>query len=127
MSRYRDWLRQAENDLEWVHHSFSGGFFSQTCFIAQQAAEKALKALCFRRGFDVVKTHSLFPIVRSLEEDGELEQNARELDLYYIAGRYPDAFPSGAPFEVLTRDQARQALGAAEAVVAQVAGMVDEE
>ena len=75
----------------------------------------------------MVKTHSLFPIVRSLEEDGELEQNARELDLYYIAGRYPDAFPSGAPFEVLTRDQARRALGAAEAVVAQVAGMVDEE
>ena len=75
----------------------------------------------------MVKTHSLFQIVRSLEEDGELERNARELDLYYIAGRYPDAFPSGAPFEVLTRDQAERALAAAVAVVGQVGEMMGVE
>ena len=41
MSRYRDWLRQAENDLLWAEHSLAGGFWAQTCFVAQQAAEKA--------------------------------------------------------------------------------------
>lgn len=120
MSRYVDWLRQAENDLEWAHHSLAGGFHAQTCFIAQQAGEKALKAFCFFRGHDVVRTHSLFQIVRSLEEDGELDRCARELDLYYVSGRYPDAFPGGAPFEILTAEQARRALSAAESIVALV-------
>lgn len=113
MSRYRDWLNQAENDLLWAQHSFNGGFFSQTCFIAQHASEKALKAYCFTKEFDIVRTHSLFQIIKNLGENGALEKNARELDLYYISARYPDALPAGAPFEVLTAEQAAQALQAA--------------
>lgn len=101
-----------------------GGFYVQTCFIAQQAGEKALEALCFSKGYDVVRTHSLFQIVRSLSEDEELERCARELDLYYVSGRYPDAFPGGAPFEILTADQARSAVTAAETVVALVRGRI---
>ncbi|MBE0617496.1 MAG: hypothetical protein IH608_06170 [Proteobacteria bacterium] len=68
-SRHEDWLRQAENDLEWARHSLAGEFFAQT------------------------------------------------LDLYYVSGRYSDAFPAGAPFELLTRPQAERALAAAEEVV----------
>ena len=120
MNRAVDRLRQAENDLDWAHHSLSGGFFSQTCFIGQQAAEKALKAFCYSKGYDLVKSHSLFQIVRSLDEDGDLEVNAKELDLYYISGRYPDAFPAGAPFELITKAQATRALAAAEAIVGEV-------
>ncbi len=120
MNRAADWLRQAENDLDWARHSLSGGFFSQTCFIAQQAGENALKAYCYSKGYDLVKSHSLFQIVRSLGEDGVLEDHARELDLYYISGRYPGAFPAGAPFELITEAQANRALAAAEAVVGEV-------
>ncbi|MHB8765499.1 MAG: HEPN domain-containing protein [Deferrisomatales bacterium] len=103
--------------MEWAAHSLAGGFFAQTCFIAQQAGEKALKALAYARGYDTVKTHSLFRVCQTLGEDGELEEHARELDLYYISGRYPDAFPAGAPFEILTRRQAEAALASARAVV----------
>ncbi|MDH5298369.1 MAG: HEPN domain-containing protein [Desulfobulbaceae bacterium] len=117
VSRYRDWLRQAENDLQWAEHSRAGGFWAQTCFVAQQAAEKALKALCFLRGYDVVRTHSLFQIVRTLAENGDLEKHARELDLYYISGRYPDAFPGGAPFEMFGEEQASRALASARTMM----------
>ncbi|MBN2644471.1 MAG: HEPN domain-containing protein [Desulfuromonadaceae bacterium] len=113
MSRYADWLRQAQNDLEWANHSLAGNFFAQTCFIAQQAAEKALKAYCYFKGLDTVRTHSLYQIIRALGENGVLEKNAKELDLYYISARYPDAFPAGAPFEMLSREQAQRALTAA--------------
>ena len=116
MTRYLDWLRQAENDLQWAQHSFAGGFFSQTCFCCQQAGEKALKAYCFFKEYDVIRSHSLFQIIRALGEDGELEKYARELDLYYISGRYPDAFPGGAPFELLTEEQATRALTAANGI-----------
>jgi HEPN domain-containing protein len=113
MNRHLDWLRQAENDLQWAEHSFQGGFFAQTCFIAQQASEKALKAYCFYKGFDIVRTHSLYQIIKSLGENGILEKHARELDLFYISARYPDAFPAGAPFEIITTEQAQRAIEAA--------------
>jgi len=116
MSRYRDWMKQAENDLLWAEHSFNGGFFAQTCFVAQQASEKALKAYCFFKGFDTIRSHSLFQIIKSLGENGTLEKNARELDLYYISARYPDALPSGAPFEIITDEQASKALQSAQAI-----------
>ena len=39
------WLRQAENDLEFAKSGHKEGFFSQVCFLTQQIAEKAVKAL----------------------------------------------------------------------------------
>jgi len=120
MSRYRDWLNQAENDLLWAEHSFNGGFYSQTCFIAQQASEKILKAYCLTKGYDVVRTHSLFQIIKKLGENGSLEKHARELDLYYISARYPDALPAGAPFELITEEQAAKALHSAQNISAMI-------
>lgn len=116
MPRCMDWLSQAENDLLWANHSFKGQFYSQTCFIAQQASEKALKAYCFSKGYDIIRTHSLFQIIKSLGENGSLEKHARELDLYYISARYPDALPAGAPFEIITEDQAAKALHSAQEI-----------
>lgn len=46
-SRVKDWLDQALNDLEWGQASAASDFHSQACFIAQQVAEKALKALAY--------------------------------------------------------------------------------
>ena len=47
------WWLQAENDLEFARMALREKFFHQACFIAQQSAEKALKAVgyhprCFR-------------------------------------------------------------------------------
>ncbi len=113
MGRALDWLRQAENDLLWAEHSFVGGFYAQTCFISQQAEEKALKALCFHRSFDVIKSHSLYQIAMALEVDNEILDRAKELDLYYISGRYLKVFPAGAPFELFTAKQSEAALNSA--------------
>ena len=116
MNRYKDWLKQAENDIDWAIYSFNGDFFLQTCFIAQQAAEKALKAFCFWKGFDIVKTHSLYQIIKMLKINGKLEKNAKELDIYYISSRDPDSFPAGAPFEIITKEQSEKALEAAKEI-----------
>ncbi|EMN14719.1 putative toxin-antitoxin system, antitoxin component [Leptospira borgpetersenii str. Brem 307] len=50
--RWKDWLAQAERDLEWAKASLHSGFFAQTCFVCQQVGEKSLKALAFFRGAD---------------------------------------------------------------------------
>ena len=48
LDRSRDWLRQAERDLEAAKLSFNGGIYEWACFLSQQCAEKAVKALCER-------------------------------------------------------------------------------
>ncbi len=116
-NRAGDWLRQAENDLEWAADTLRGGRFAQACFVCQQAAEKALKAVAFARGFDKVRGHSILKVARALGINDDVEVAARKLDLYYMTTRYPDALPSGAPFEYFDRSQAEEALQLATLVI----------
>lgn len=67
-----------------------------------------------------VKSHSIMEICKELGINGEIERRAKRLDLYYISARYPDAFPSGAPFEYFTQDQASEAAAFAEFIVSAV-------
>ena len=90
------------------------GFFSQSCFIAQQVAEKALKALAYYRGAELVRGHSVLVVCRELGINGSLEEAAQRLDQYYIPTRYPDAQPAGAPFRFFTAHQAAEALDMAQ-------------
>ena len=109
-NRAHDWYKQAENDFLWARDTLANGRFAQVCFICQQVAEKSLKAVAYSRNFDMVKSHSVLEIARSLGINGEIENIAKRLDLYYISTRYPDAFPSGAPFEYYTKEQAEEAI-----------------
>jgi HEPN domain-containing protein len=45
MDRSADWLAQAERDLAQARESQGSGRHEWACFAAQQAAEKAVKAL----------------------------------------------------------------------------------
>lgn len=109
-TRAQDWLDQARNDLEWGRASAESDFHSQACFIAQQVAEKALKALAYFRGAELVRGHSVAMVCRELEINGELEEAALRLDQYYIPTRYPDAQPAGAPFRYFSAAQSNEAL-----------------
>jgi len=120
-ARHDAWFLQAEDDLRWGRDSLAARHFAQACFIAQHVGEKALKALAFQRGFDVVKSHSIARIAGELDIDGEILQVATTLDLYYISARYPDALPDGvAPFEHFTERMAAEALRFAERIVERV-------
>ncbi|MEM1696896.1 MAG: HEPN domain-containing protein, partial [Desulfurococcaceae archaeon] len=56
-----NWLAEAQADLRYAEVSISTGRFNWACFIAQQSAEKALRALVlhvlgeYPRGHDLVK------------------------------------------------------------------------
>lgn len=112
------WLRQAEHDLGFGRLALREGFFAQTCFIAQQAAEKALKAMAYAAGERTVLGHSVVELVDRLRERlpelGELRALAGILDQYYVATRYPNGLPGGVPFEAFNERQAREAIEAAE-------------
>lgn len=120
------WLRAAREDLAYARHAAEGGFHAPACFHAQQAAEKAVKSLHYRRGARVVIGHNVRELIKSLEPPvPELESyidEARELDLFYITSRYPNGLDSGTPAEAFSSTQSARALEA----VAQLLSAVEE-
>ena len=109
-NRARDWFRQAEKDVVSAKALVKAESYDSACFLAQQAGEKAAKALALFRGYEDVRSHSILRICQALAIDGELEEMGKKLDQYYISSRYPDAFGEGAPFEYFTEDQANEAV-----------------
>ena len=121
-----DWQKQAVNDLEWARDSFHGGHWAQVCFVCQQIAEKALKAIALSQGAFEIGSHSLVKIAEALGINGDLERMGRRLDVYYISSRYPDAFAEGAPYEYFDREQAEEALGFAELFISRAAEAIGD-
>ena len=97
----RMWFEQAEADLRAAQLSASGGAHEWACFQAQQAGEKALKALLYGRGFTSIITHSLRRLVRECDvvdqSFRDLAEAARLLDQHYIPTRYPNGLDEEIP------------------------------
>jgi len=53
------WLAQADEDLKWVKDLANRGGYYLACFLAQQTAEKAMKAFLYAQGEEVVLGHSV--------------------------------------------------------------------
>jgi len=114
------WLRQAERDLDDAQYAFAGERYSLTCFLAQQAAEKAIKAFLYHSGEERVLGHSVADLLNrasSLDSAFDTVWRARTLDLYYIPTRYPNGIPGGLPYEAFDQDEGKKALMLATSVI----------
>ena len=126
----RRWLAQAEDDLKAAQFNIEGGFYAQSCFLAQQASEKALKALLYRGGARFAFGHSVVEHVDKVAERhphlSAHREVASRLDLYYIAPRYPNAHPGVelAPFQIFGREQAVEGVGWADGIITDVAAII---
>ena len=101
-NRARDWLNQATRDLEQAEDSRRAGRHEWACFAAQQAAEKAVKALHLHLGQEAwghVVARILQELPDTIRVPGDLIEKGRVLDSFYIPPRYPNSHPEGAPFE----------------------------
>ncbi|MBS1250901.1 MAG: hypothetical protein MAG431_02500 [Chloroflexi bacterium] len=100
--RSQDWFKQAQKDLELASISANAGHHEWACFVAQQATEKAVKALHLslkQEAWGHVIARLLAELPASLEVPQELIEKGRVLDNFYIPTRYANGHPIGAPFE----------------------------
>lgn len=111
-----DWLAHAESDLNLARLAKDREDIlpEQVCFHAQQAAEKALKAVLLSRGIEFPLVHDIEVLVRIAEEKGlplpaEIA-NASALTPYAVEARYP-----GYPEEITSAD-VHEAIDLAERV-----------
>ncbi len=113
-------MRQADADLRHAVHSLEAGDFEWCCFSAQQAAEKAVKAVFLKTGRDAWG-HTLTILLGNLADimtmPEALIENAKVLDKHYIPTRYPNGFDAGAPTDFYTRGEGETALGCAREII----------
>lgn len=125
MRRHEDWLKQANSDLDAAEDSAGSSHFEWACFQAQQAAEKALKALIISKGGES-RAHSINFLLSNLPEkvgvSEQIQNVAKDLDKNYIPTRYPDSFSTGIPKDFFTSDDARRAIANAKKII----GFVEE-
>ena len=121
-NRSMDWFRQAKADLEHAETSAREGDYEWSCFAAQQAAEKAMKALYYSLHGDPWG-HSLLALIRGLPEavaarlPEELSDSAKSLDKHYLQTRYPNGFDAGAPTDYYTERDAKESIAHAKSIL----------
>ncbi|MDY7101038.1 MAG: HEPN domain-containing protein [Actinomycetota bacterium] len=89
------WLDKADDGLRVARVILAGGIGAEwaACFHAQQAAEKALKALLVHLGIDFPKSHSLGRLSALMPTGVEARFDSdalATLDPWAVAGRYPE-------------------------------------
>ncbi len=129
-NRALDWLAQAERDLDQARDSRQATRHEWACFAAQQAGEKAAKALHLSLGQEAWG-HVIARLLAGLpiEVPTLLIDKARVLDNFYVATRYANGHAAGAPFEhygpLQSGDAIRYANEILEFVRAQMARSAD--
>jgi len=119
-NRSQDWFNQAVRDLEQAEDSARAGRHEWACFAAQQAAEKAVKALHLHFGQESwghVVAQLLRELPASVMVPPNLVEKGRVLDNFYIPTRYANSHPAGAPYEHYGPLQSREAIQHARGII----------
>lgn len=129
-AEWERWLLQARADVETAQFLLEGEKYYMACFVAQQAAEKALKAFLFSRGAATVFGHSIDRLCRDCAaHDSDFERlrpRVKNLDHYYIEARYPNGLPEETPVEYFERADAETAVAEAREVVDAVSARIQQ-
>ncbi|MCS7231642.1 MAG: HEPN domain-containing protein [Elusimicrobiota bacterium] len=129
VQRSKDWLRQAERDLLHAKNAHKDKDYEWSCFAAQQASEKALKAV-YEKNNKSVKGHSIVGLLEGLKKfkfPKEFYTYAKILSRYYIETRYPNGFPEGAPADYFDEKLSKEAIDAAEKILKWCRGIVSRK
>ncbi|MDI6873748.1 HEPN domain-containing protein [Candidatus Solincola sp.] len=123
---FKRWLEQAYSDLDDAEFNAGGRRYNLACFLAQQAAEKALKAYLYLQGNQVVWGHSVAELVDDARQYDssfhQLRDKGAFLDRFYIPTRYPNGLPGGIPRDAFTSKDALEAVSTAREIADFVSG-----
>lgn len=111
----KKWIGKAKSDLKHAKSSLRNKEFDWAQVASQQAAEKALKAVCLHKEVRLIKVHDLTILARKVNAPNDILENCGLLNPFYTASRYPDVQEE--TNKKLERTAAKDAIKAAEKVV----------
>jgi len=118
----REWFNRARSDLLLAKTKKAGIYLEDLCFHAQQAAEKAIKALLIDRDIEFPYIHDIAGLFTLLEKSGQhLPKKVREgekLTRFAVFTRYPGIA------EAISRKEYNDAIRIAEEVIRWVKGQM---
>ena len=122
----QDWLSRARGKLAVAQPPLpEGGYWEDLCYMLQQAAELAIKAVYLQHGWRFAFTHDLGQLLDTLEKKGiaiPLDvQNADQMTVYATQTRYPGITPP------VTQEHYAQAAVIATGVVRWASSAVEAE
>ncbi len=85
------WIEKAKSDLKHAKSSLKNKEYDWAQIASQQAAEKALKAVCMHKEVGLIKVHDLTILARKVNAPNDMLENCGLLNPFYTASRYPDA------------------------------------
>jgi len=95
--------------------AYARGEYAHGAFLAQQAAEKWVKAAWLRKGSELPRTHNVDDLCDGLGAPPEVVAAGRMATRPYTAARYPDVL-GGPAYRLIRLADADQAMEAAEEV-----------
>ena len=111
----REWMNRARSNLAQARNRLPGVYLEDLCFNAQQAAEKAIKAVMIAHNIEFPYVHDLDHLLSLLEDEGEVIpapiRQASKLTKYATITRYPDDIGP------VTAQEYAEAIAIAEAVI----------
>ncbi len=123
---FRRWREEADRALAGARREGEAGAHNWSCFLAEQAAQLAVKGLLHGLGL-APWGHDLPRLGETasgagIEVPRETHQALARLGRHYIPPRYPDAHASGPPGEHYTEADSAQAVADAGTILAFVDG-----
>ncbi len=122
-------MAQAQRDLSDGEYLSDGARYNTACFLAQQAAEKAVVGYLFYRGAEDVWGHSLSDLCEDAAVFDQtfqvLRSSASLFDKHFYMTRYPRFLPGGIPADAFDEKEAKHAIGLAREVIAFVRDRVE--
>ncbi len=125
------WLKTASEDLETSEILLRSGRFAHACFHAQQAGEKAVKAIWFMHAADTWG-HSVRRLIEELENVDmpafdalrDLIEDGGRLDRFCIPTRYPNGLPDITPDQAYFQEDAEAAIAIARAFFDRIGSVI---
>ena len=111
----REWLNRARSNLMMARAEGPAIYLEDLCFNAQQAAEKAIKALLIQHNVEFPYVHDLAGLLTLLERAGlEISESVRQaerLTRFAVFTRYPGLAPP------IRLEEYQEAIALAETVI----------
>ncbi|KYH32986.1 HEPN domain-containing protein [Neomoorella mulderi] len=110
------WLKKAKGDLRVARLAFTdreGPEYGVACYLAQQCAEKSLKAFLISTGIEFAYKHDLEYLIELFPDEDKAAFAGIELEWlsdWVTEGRYPGDWPEA------THEDAKKAIAMAEAI-----------
>lgn len=116
--QHEEWINRGQEDIRFAKLGLREGFYSQVCFLSQQAIEKLLKGMLIFLQRPYPKSHSLLELSKKVPELSleDWQERLTILDGYYVPLRYPDAAPGSKSTGLPNKKEACDALQTAEEI-----------